>query len=331
MQVMEEPSAATLLVELNEARRAPQRLDAGNGVTIEVIDIGADLARELLSKSSMERETETGTITVSNRKLRTDYVVVLRRQILNGLWKDAITTIHVAGTGRLLNAQHTLTALVSANRKQPGITIRAILVTGLPEEVISVIDTGRPRTLGDYLRLERNERYSAFLAGVLTAYGRLTQMKMLSDNRSKPTNLEALFLLDSHPEIRNAVRKVNIYYKQATKLLGPSLAGALMVMMDTIEPATENRTGGGEQVMQELHDGATDPFGPWATLREQLMWATRGDVLRPSPSDRYRWVALAWNADQGGTTLTRNQLRNSKGMPRLTGFPYGEVNLDEDI
>ena len=68
--------------------------------------------------------------------------------IHKGEWIQSLATIHIADTGKLLDGQHRLRAIVDAGKGG----IRCLVISGLPESAASYFDQGRPRSLEAVIR-----------------------------------------------------------------------------------------------------------------------------------------------------------------------------------
>lgn len=79
-----------------------------------------------------------------NRRMRRSTVEHLVRQIKAGRWITTGDAITVAASGRLLNGQHRLAAIVEA-----GVAVTVLLASGLDEEAYLVSDLGARRTVSD--------------------------------------------------------------------------------------------------------------------------------------------------------------------------------------
>ena len=82
----------------------------------------------------------------NNRKLRQTVVDYYANEMINGNWIDNGDPIRIARSGRLLNGQHRLSALVKA-----GVTLPFHFLSNLSEESFEQMDNGAKRTLNDNL------------------------------------------------------------------------------------------------------------------------------------------------------------------------------------
>lgn len=105
---------------------------------IEKVFITPDFAKSILS---------TGNI--NNRRIAEPVVKRYAKQMANGAWReDTCEPIKIAESGRLLDGQHRLLAIVRANT---GVYLH--VATGLNENIFDVIDTGKKRTGGDAISM----------------------------------------------------------------------------------------------------------------------------------------------------------------------------------
>jgi len=91
------------------------------------------------AKSLLERNT-------NNRKLRETVVDYYANEMINGNWVDNGDPIRIARSGRLLNGQHRLSAVVKA-----GVSLPFHFLSDLSEESFEQMDNGAKRTLNDNL------------------------------------------------------------------------------------------------------------------------------------------------------------------------------------
>lgn len=112
--------------------------DIRAAITSEVIDVGPQQAAKWLERN------------VNNRPLNPERVKNLAAAIARGEWVFNGDSIKLSATGRLLDGQHRLSAIVESLKP-----CRTLVVRGLPDEVFTAIDTNRkPRSAADVLGLE---------------------------------------------------------------------------------------------------------------------------------------------------------------------------------
>ncbi|SNX59764.1 hypothetical protein SAMN06296273_1198 [Nitrosomonas ureae] len=99
-----------------------------------IMDITPDIARHLLSTSP------------GNRKIRYWHVEVLSGAMARGEWRVTSQGIGIDKNGNLRDAHHRLMAVIKSN-----VTIRSVVVMGLPPDAYQVTDTGITRNMADIL------------------------------------------------------------------------------------------------------------------------------------------------------------------------------------
>lgn len=121
------------------------------------------------------------TLNTRNRRLNPKSSQLIAEAICDGEWKFTGDTIKIAtdsnGTRFLADAQHRLEAIIMG-----GIPVPVLIVENLDPEVTDIIDQGRPRAVGDILRMTygrteiKNETIIAGIANLLmTGYGLAAQ------------------------------------------------------------------------------------------------------------------------------------------------------------
>ncbi|TXE27127.1 hypothetical protein FOT62_22675 [Serratia marcescens] len=83
-----------------------------------------------------------------NRNLNQTYVDRYVREMKSGTWRLNAESIKFDASGRLIDGQHRLNAVVMA-----GVAIQSLVVRGIPVGVIDTLDTGKARTGGDVLAI----------------------------------------------------------------------------------------------------------------------------------------------------------------------------------
>ncbi len=127
--------------------------------TSQIINITPELAESLLQRN------------IQNRRVKDQQVSTYVAQMLAGIFQSLNgQTIGIAGsltTGNLLDGQHRLLAIVKS-----GVTLPFLVVTGLPETVVSTIDIGAKRTTGDLFDM-KGITNGRLMSATLATYARL--------------------------------------------------------------------------------------------------------------------------------------------------------------
>lgn len=111
----------------------------------------------------------------ANRKLNKRHVDFLADQIRSGKWQKNGQTIVIADDGTLMDGQHRLNAIVSAN-----VPADMGLCTGAPRVAMPTIDNGKPRSSADVLTMSKCSYATLVAASIHLLYK--------FDNESLATN-----------------------------------------------------------------------------------------------------------------------------------------------
>jgi hypothetical protein len=131
------------------------------GVTTEILTVTPEIAAEMLEHND------------DNRRFRGTLAATYARHMRAGRWRFTGDPIQFSETGKLLNGQHRLSAIV-----QSGETCQFLVVRGLPDEAQQVMDIGSKRTTADALALigqPGGRVLSAVATMILTEAGTIKQ------------------------------------------------------------------------------------------------------------------------------------------------------------
>lgn len=106
-----------------------------------------------------------------NRRLRPSVVERYSRMMLAGDWHLSPEAIVISNTGRLLNGQHRLSAVVKS-----GVTVQFLIIRGPNDDVFAVMDRGAIRSIADALNADKaaTEVARLFIRASTGASGALT-------------------------------------------------------------------------------------------------------------------------------------------------------------
>jgi len=174
------------------------------------IVITPDIARHYLKMNTINRH-------ISDVKVA-QYV----RDILNGRWKsDTAECIKFSNTGKLIDGQHRLTAIVKANTP-----VSMCVVEGLADDVFSVLDTGKSRNAGDSFKVAQIKNANV-TPSIIAFYNAIQNgNKSQEQLRTKPTNQMLLDIYNERIEFWDLVTRNSLaYYLDFAKILAPSFIG----------------------------------------------------------------------------------------------------------
>ena len=241
----------------------------------------------------------------TNRKVNEAHVIFLSKQMKEGNWHLTGDTIKIDKFGILLDGQHRLHACIKA-----GVAFKNNISRGVERIAFKFIDTGRNRSAGDVLSIEKisNANNMAGLIKFIIHY-RIAPWAAASNNtgggnKRKVTNNDVsefyhkneAQLLDSYP----------CGYNKHNKLLNGSVLAGMHFILKKIdyEQATE--------FCLRLSDGQNlKPKSPIYVLRERLIY-DRTHKLKLGNYDKLALIIKAWNA-----------FRNKKS---ISGLRYNKAN-----
>ena len=106
-----------------------------NQIFSEVVTINAKIAQQWITKHDSLPPPEGQQ---KNRKVDDNLVDRYAHQMKKGLWDVNGEGIIIAESGRLLNGQHRLHAVIKSGK-----TIQSVVIYGVEEEAFKTIDTGK--------------------------------------------------------------------------------------------------------------------------------------------------------------------------------------------
>lgn len=258
----------------------------------QVEEVSVDFAAFYLSE---ERNTH-------NRNLRYVHVDRLAADITAERWRVDGQTIKISRTGKLLDGQHRLRAVVAAGRP-----IRSWVMRGLPDEAFHTIDANMaPRGPADVLHLE-GEVSTTQLAATVALWQRLREVD--NPNRwSRPisTSEVTALVVALKPGIVLSVR----YAVAKSKRCGApasvvAVAHYEFAMRDPLLAATFL-----EALATGVNLNDTDPV---YHLRRVLLQNAAAKA-KLTQKDILAYVIKAWNATRAGKRIKLLTLRAKGGM-----------------
>lgn len=189
----------------------------------EVVEITPDMARDWLGFNT------------HNRPLRARVVAAYADDMRNGDWQWNGESVKFGEDGVLLDGQHRLAAIADAD-----VTVRMLVVRGLPNYTQDTVDGGVKRKFSDVLLL-RGERLAVGLAALIrrVAIWESTGMVAARANHA-PTNAQMLQVLEKYPWLRELNASASLI---ATRCALPaSIIGFCMWRFSSLPDAEEDIT-----------------------------------------------------------------------------------------
>jgi len=190
----------------------------------------------------------------SNRKVRGWWVSALKLAILRGEWKVTHQGVAFTASGRLLDGQHRLMAIVAADKP-----CEMLVVTGLDESAFMVIDAGVKRSVSDLTGLDKRSAEVARLAVQFTFPGSAsTSSQLVLDVANACTD-------ELHSELLNVCRSTIRYYSSA-----PMRLAAISLVMNGYDK---------EQVFSQYANLVYQNFNEMSPLAQSLVRQVNRDNL----------------------------------------------------
>jgi len=174
------------------------------------VKITPALASEMLIKNTF------------NRRLRQRTIELYAKQMIEGKWiNDTGDPIRISKNNILLDGQHRLNAVIVS-----GVTIEAIVIYNLDDNIFSVLDTGAKRTPGDVFYIA-GVKNSNILPSIIKRYYLFRNNKQRHNQVWLPeTNNDLLNEYKKDPDTWDVVaRKTNKWYNDFAKILSPAIIG----------------------------------------------------------------------------------------------------------
>ena len=160
-----------------------------NKITTQIKAITPQYAGQLMIHNKLNRPL--------NRTTVEDY----KSQMLKGLWVLNGEPIILSDQGTLLDGQHRLVAV-----QESGVTIQAVIVSGVDESTFATMDTGRNRTISDLFNIEEIPNAAA-IGSIITSYFRIIRSTGSGDHQ------------DSIRKLKLSKAEILGYYKDNATLL----------------------------------------------------------------------------------------------------------------
>lgn len=247
-----------------------------------------------------------------NRKLNETRVAKIAADIQADAWiASACGVLHFDTDGHLMDGQHRLWGLIKANVEMCFAVIRNV-----PFEGMYVIDSGRPRTLADALRIDGHTNEFA-LAGAIHFYAEWLGSGMVQKitTTSAITTAQGIRLLTDNPGISDSVRHARSITSKIRG--GPGRWGCIAYILSNIEPDDAEAFFDALVTGQDLNAAS-----PILQLRKRLL----DDVTSLRKIQIREYTALvfkAWNLWRKGTTTPRRLVWVGGGK-RKEDYPIPE-------
>lgn len=255
--------------------------------TVEIIEITPEMATEMLGHNT------------GNRNIKASGVRRYVDDIENDRWIFTGDSIRFDSTGRLLDGQHRLTAIVRTGR-----TMRAIVIRGLDPKAQEAMDLGIGRSTGDLAGTSGDPIPNVATATAIAVIALAHESGSVDrPQSSKPAQLE--WLRAHREEVDAAVRAGRKVHRQIG--IPPAVAGYAYLVMSQISVDDADA----------FWRDATDLVGlrkgdPVLALVQTVNRFERGRH-RLRRSEYLSLIYRAWNARRGGKDMSLLRLNSGSG------------------
>lgn len=275
------------------------------GYEIVYVEITPALAGQLLDANT------------NNRAVRASNLQKIESDMRSGRWVFNGDAIRIDSNGVIIDGQHRLLSI-----EKTGVTVSALLVTGLPPETRATIDTNAVRTAGDELHMLGYASANG-LAALTAAFIRRQRSGLRAavdqqSSRHRAAAVSTSMILEavrSNPELQELNRASSTrQYKGLTRTLSSTL------YMEFCQQPDPNAQRDADFFFARLRDGAqlaTD--SPILKLRNMLDKLYSNKSSRPSNAYIAGLTIKAWNAFRQGHTVRNLSYRQGGANPEA--FP----------
>lgn len=236
-----------------------------------------------------------------NRPVATSRVMTLANEMRLGKWQLNGETIIVSDTGRLLDGQHRLLAIIES-----GCTVQLAIASDVPEESFQTIDTGKARSHGDIGAMAGVVRPKASMAAANMVW-RLWHHTGVTEVCPPAFALE---VVNRFPAIQKWASFVKAKPSRNVVPAGSLLTGLVYLEDVAKMPHRAEQFFAGIDSGADLSDGS-----PILTLRQRMInMRASGQIMTAATC--WNSVARALTAVEEGELLYKIQAETSSGRIR---------------
>lgn len=265
-----------------------------NGINVQKRTITPELATKLLQSNE------------GNRKLSDRGIQFLYSQMVSGDWMITADTIKIGKTGRLLDGQHRLQALIKYGKP-----LDMFVAEGLDEKVFTVLDTGKNRTASDILSMKgyKNSNNVAGAVRAILLFNEGVYAAGKAGKVGKATNTAILKFADENPSIHEVISHTFTIYRQFRFMSHSALTMLYWVLSKKNQIQCDNFF---EKYATGIDLGATSPI---RHLRERLL-KDSVNKSKLSSRDKIALFIFAWNAYRKQTKMQQLTLQKDYNFPK---------------
>ena len=241
-----------------------------------------EITKQLITPSIAKNYLEQN---VHNRRISQPVLLRYVSEMINGKWKeDTGELIKISKTGRILEGQHRLQAIVKSN-----CSIYFHVVFNVDESVFDVLDTGKSRNASDCFTVA-GVKLSNTIPSMIALYSLLEEGKKKGQQLNL-TSTNAKLLEQYHKDAdfwQNIARNAGHWYTTFAKILPPSFIGGFFAHFYERNPTKA------EMFMNQLCTGSDITNQTINMLRNKLMQDKMAPRKMP-PTLKMALIIKTWN------------------------------------
>jgi len=237
----------------------------------------------------------------NNRNINKSHVAFLAKELLDGNYQMNGQSIVIGKSGRLLDGQHRLTAVIRA-----GVPISAVVVHGVDEESFVTMDTGKPRGGADALTIAGAKFTNHMASAIRKIIEKFSQKRTAFDGTTcKLSNTEYTRFYQEHDEeLLGLFEMAHAWVLKGNRVLSESDAMAFIVLL-------RDESNEIYDFLQEVITGIRlkDSSNAAQTCRKKLLdMGIAGMQIRES--QKRDWVISAFRNYVKDKNISKIQIRN---------------------
>lgn len=258
------------------------------GVTAELTEVDATLAKHWLGTQEF------------NRNLRRGAVTAMAGDMLAGRWKFDGAPIRFDQHGHLIDGQHRLSAVIESNTSQ-----EFLVIDGISAEAQIIMDSGAKRTAADQFHMTQHSNSTARAAAIRLLL-RVADGSILGNNRAV-TTMEVVGFNNTHQHEMDLALSLSLPTRRMVQsTMAVSTSAAYLALNSRLEAARD--------FFGAVTSGANLPPGsPILALIQGINGRKARQVKMSQCEELYYWVQ-AFNKWRGGKSLLKLQLPTGDGI-----------------
>ncbi len=254
-------------------------------ITTSIETITPVLAKEWLGYNTNNRPL--------NRKLVQQYADAMTR----GEWVLNGDSIRFSVTGRLLDSQHRLHAVLLS-----GVTIQSLVVYGLPDEVFETIDCGRRRGVADVLHINGYKNRNVLGAVLMQLFFHINRSTkgIKSTGHIRPTSQQLMAILEDNLSVEKSIATI-CAVQVNTQLISKSLCSFVHYLL-----ASKGYESEATEFFMHLYKGYNlQDKSPVLTLRNFFINKRSMGGIKFDQTMTVALIIKAWNKHIAGEKMSR--------------------------